>query len=107
MQGMHWVALKRRERGLTQSRLADLILVSQSTISRIETGKIIPNVNITRNLAKALNYTGKTYSLIDAETRTRRTFNIIDQRTVKVFGNDCTILVTDDSCILEIVGKSK
>lgn len=44
----------RKERGLSQLRLAHLAGVSQSNISEIEAGKIIPRVPTLRRLAAAL-----------------------------------------------------
>lgn len=102
-----WVAEKRREKNLTQIQLSQLIEMSQATVSRIESGRLVPDFETIRRLAKALEYKGRQYSLIDAVTKERRVFNVIDERIVERRGYPATILITDDSCVLEIVGKQK
>ncbi len=45
----------RKENGLTQKELAELLHVSPSTISKWETGVVKPDVDIYDELAKVLN----------------------------------------------------
>lgn len=44
----------RRQRGMSQTELADVAQVGQSTISSIETGVYIPHVDVALQIAKAL-----------------------------------------------------
>lgn len=48
------VARCRKEKGFSQTQLANLIGVSKNTISSIERGEYIPRVNIALRLSKAL-----------------------------------------------------
>ncbi|WP_338696941.1 helix-turn-helix transcriptional regulator [Streptomyces sp. Q6] len=47
----------RRERGLSQSRLAELIGTGQAAISRIENGKDVPTLPLLARIAEALGCT--------------------------------------------------
>jgi len=49
------LARVRRERGLTQSELAELINVTTETISRLERGVSIPSLKTIENVGNALN----------------------------------------------------
>ena len=48
------IAKLRKEKGLTQSQLAEMISVSNKTISRWETGEGYPEISLLVPLAKAL-----------------------------------------------------
>ena len=52
-----FVARKRRERGLTQKELADILFISNKAVSKWETGVSIPDVGLLVPLAEALNVT--------------------------------------------------
>lgn len=45
----------RESRGLTQSLLADILMISDKTISKWETGKGYPDISLLEGLSKALN----------------------------------------------------
>ncbi len=45
----------RESRGLTQSALADILMISDKTISKWETGKGYPDISLLEGLSKALN----------------------------------------------------
>ena len=51
------IAKLRKEKGLTQSQLAEMINVSNKTISRWETGEGYPEITLLMPLAKALGVT--------------------------------------------------
>ncbi|RIJ65501.1 helix-turn-helix transcriptional regulator [Rummeliibacillus sp. POC4] len=46
--------LERKKRGLTQKQLGDLIGCSAQTISRLESGRMNPNVDLSMQLEKIL-----------------------------------------------------
>jgi len=45
---------RRRKLGLTQKALAKIVGISQSTIAKIETGKMIPNYNLAKKIFEKL-----------------------------------------------------
>ncbi len=49
------IASKRKEAGLTQAQLSELLFVSDKTVSRWETGASMPDITILPSLCKALN----------------------------------------------------
>lgn len=49
--------IKRMERGLKQSDLADLVNVRRETIGRLEQGQYCPSLRLAMDLAKALDTT--------------------------------------------------
>ena len=53
----HFIAEKRRAKNLTQEQLAELLGVSNKTISKWETGKSIPDYSVVELLCKELNIT--------------------------------------------------
>ena len=50
-----FIATKRRERNFTQAQLAEMIGVSNKTISKWETGKSMPDYSVVELLCKVLN----------------------------------------------------
>jgi len=52
-----FIAEKRRAKNLTQEQLAELLGVSNKTISKWETGKSMPDYSVVESLCKALNIT--------------------------------------------------
>ena len=52
-----FIAEKRRARNLTQEQLAELLGVSNKTVSKWETGKSMPDYSIVESLCKELNIT--------------------------------------------------
>ncbi len=52
-----FIALRRKEKNLTQDQLAEKLGVSNKTISKWETGKCMPDYSIIRNLCEELNIT--------------------------------------------------
>ena len=51
------IARQRKEKGLTQKQLADMLKVSNKTISKWETGEGFPDITILPALAEALSLT--------------------------------------------------
>ena len=54
---MNQLAKYRKQKGLSQTQLAKLIGVAQSTIAMIETGKITPSLRTALKLARVLGTT--------------------------------------------------
>ena len=52
-----YIAKKRKEAGLTQQKLAELLNVGDKTISKWERGINAPDISLLQDLAKALNTT--------------------------------------------------
>ena len=52
-----FIALRRKEKNLTQEQLAEKLGVSNKTISKWETGKCMPDYSIVRNLCEELDIT--------------------------------------------------
>lgn len=52
-----FIALRRKEKNLTQEQLAEKLGVSNKTISKWETGKCMPDYSIVRNLCEELGIT--------------------------------------------------
>lgn len=52
-----FIALKRKEKNLTQEQLAEKLGVSNKTISKWETGKCMPDYSIVKNLCEELGIT--------------------------------------------------
>ena len=53
----HNLRTLRVARGLTQGELADVAMTSNVFISHIETGKMLPGIDLEKRLRKALNWT--------------------------------------------------
>ena len=49
-----FIAQMRKEKGLTQAELADLLLISDKTVSKWETGKGLPEVSLMLPLCETL-----------------------------------------------------
>ena len=62
-----FIAVKRREKNLTQEQLADRLGVSNKTISKWETGKCMPDYSLIEPLCKELGIT--LAELLDAEEK--------------------------------------
>lgn len=52
-----YIAYKRKQKGMTQQELADILMMTNKAISKWETGGGIPDVSILKDLAKALDVT--------------------------------------------------
>lgn len=52
-----FIALKRKEKNLTQGQLAEILNISNKTISKWETGKSMPDYSLINPLCEALDVT--------------------------------------------------
>jgi transcriptional regulator with XRE-family HTH domain len=52
-----YIAYKRKQKGMTQQELADILMITNKAISKWETGVGVPDISILKDLAKALNVT--------------------------------------------------
>ena len=67
------ILLNRREKGMTQERLGELVGVTKNTIYRLERGQLTKiNSDVLRALAKSLNVSSDYLLGIDAETELSR-----------------------------------
>ena len=63
------IAKLRKEKGMTKSQLAEMINVSNKTISRWETGEGYPEITLLMPLAKALGVTTDRHSCFAVTVR--------------------------------------
>ncbi|MCI8713659.1 MAG: helix-turn-helix transcriptional regulator [Ruminococcus sp.] len=52
-----FIALKRKEKNLTQEQLAEQLNISNKTVSKWETGKCMPDYSVIKNLCEVLEIT--------------------------------------------------
>lgn len=69
----------REKKGLTQKQLADMLIVSDKTVSKWETGKGLPDISLIERLAKALGVS--LAELLSGECVTNRNRSANMQRT--------------------------
>ena len=80
-----FIAQKRKEKNLTQSALADLLFISEKTVSKWECGKGFPDTSLILPLCSALEISanellsGKT--LTEQEYKTSAEKNLIELKT--------------------------
>ena len=89
-----FIAAARKEKGLTQQELGDLLHVSDKAVSRWETGKGFPDISSMESLAEALEVSvaeifkgeriEKEISLEDAEEITYGSLNLMQEKVKKV-----------------------
>ena len=83
-----FIALKRKQKNLTQEQLAEKLGVSNKTISKWETGKCMPDYSIVKSLCKELEVT--VAELIDGE--------ISEDKSVRTY---------DDEQILDLLRRTQ
>lgn len=71
-----FIAQKRREKNLTQEKLAQRIGVSNKTVSKWETGKCLPDYSIVQSLCRELEISVS--ELMDGETQDASSFRAYD-----------------------------
>lgn len=76
-----FIAVKRREKNLTQEQLADRLGVSNKTISKWETGKCMPDYSLIEPLCKELGIT--LAELLDGEEKEPNSIRVYDEEQVK------------------------
>ena len=70
-----YIARKRKELGMTQKQLGDILNVNDKTVSRWETGKYMPDLSLLIPLSKALGVT--VYSLLNGADMRKRLVEIV------------------------------
>ncbi len=71
-----FIATKRREQNLTQAQLAEMLGVSNKTVSKWETGKSMPDYSIVESLCNVLNISvGELLSGKEKEPDSKTSFN--------------------------------
>lgn len=88
------IAKLRKEKGLTQSQLAEMINVSNKTISRWETGEGYPEITLVMPLAKALGVTTD-YLLCITQDQEQEQTQTANQETPQTNGPRCYTGQTD------------
>ena len=83
-----FIALKRKQKNLTQEQLAEKLGVSNKTISKWETGKCMPDYSIVKNLCEELEVT--VAELMDGE--------IFEDKSVRTY---------DDEQILDLLRRTQ
>jgi len=74
------IALKRKEKNLTQEQLAGKLGVSNKTISKWETGKCMPDYSVVKNLCEELDIT--VAELVDGECAEKRSVRAYDDEQI-------------------------
>lgn len=75
-----FIARKRKENALTQEQLAELIGVSNKTISKWETGKCMPDYSVIKPLCNELNITVS--ELMDGEEQEQNSVRLYDEEQI-------------------------
>ena len=75
-----FIALKRKEKNLTQEQLAGKLGVSNKTISKWETGKCMPDYSVVKNLCEELDIT--VAELMDGECAEERSVRAYDDEQI-------------------------
>ena len=83
-----FIALKRKQKNLTQEQLAEKLGVSNKTISKWETGKCMPDYSIVKSLCEELEVT--VAELMDGE--------ISEEKSVRTY---------DDEQIIDLLGRTQ
>ena len=73
-----FIALKRKQKNLTQEQLAEKIGVSNKTISKWETGKCMPDYSIVKSLCEELDIT--VAELMDGEISEEKSVRTYDEQ---------------------------
>lgn len=75
-----FIALKRKEKNLTQNQLAEKLGVSNKTISKWETGKCMPDYSIVQSLCEELDVT--VAELMDGEAAEEKSVRTYDDEQI-------------------------
>lgn len=80
-----FIARKRKEKNLTQEQLAEILSVSNKTISKWETGKCMPDYSIIQKLCEELEIS--IAELIDGEEQVEKSIRVYDEeQTLDLIG---------------------
>lgn len=72
-----FIALKRKQKNMTQGQLAEKLGVSNKTISKWETGKCMPDYSVVKSLCEKLEIT--VAELMDGETSEEKSVRTYDE----------------------------
>lgn len=75
-----FIALKRKQKNLTQEQLAEKLGISNKTISKWETGKCMPDYSIIKSLCKELEIT--VAELMDGENSQKQSVRTYDDEQI-------------------------
>lgn len=75
-----FIARKRKEKAMTQEQLAELLGVSNKTVSKWETGKCMPDYSIIKPLCNELNITVS--ELMDGEEQEQNSVRLYDEEQI-------------------------
>lgn len=75
-----FIALKRKQKNLTQEQLAEKLGVSNKTISKWETGKCMPDYSIVKSLCEELEIT--VAELMDGEVSDEKSVHTYDEEQI-------------------------
>ena len=75
-----FIAMKRKEKNLTQEQLAEKLGISNKTISKWENGKCMPDYSIVKPLCQELGIT--ITELMDGEVKENNSIRIFDAQQI-------------------------
>ena len=75
-----FIAMKRKEKNLTQEQLAEKLGISNKTISKWENGKCMPDYSIVKPLCQELGIT--IAELMDGEVKENNSIRIFDEQQI-------------------------
>lgn len=75
-----FIARKRKEKAMTQEQLAELLGVSNKTVSKWETGKCMPDYSVIKNLCEELEIT--IAELMDGEETEEKSVRTYDEEQI-------------------------
>ena len=75
-----FIALKRKQKNMTQEQLAEKLGLSNKTISKWETGKCMPDYSVVKNLCEELEIT--VAELIDGEISEEKSVRTYDEQII-------------------------
>ena len=76
-----FIAMKRKEKNLTQEQLAEKLGISNKTISKWENGKCMPDYSIVKPLCQELGIT--ITELMDGEIKENNSIRIFDEQQIR------------------------
>ena len=75
-----FIAQKRKEKNLTQEQLAEILGVSNKTVSKWECGKCMPDYSIVKSLCRELGITVS--ELMDGEVKADSSIRVFDEEQI-------------------------
>ena len=96
-----FIAHKRKEKNLTQEKLAESIGVSNKTISKWENGKCMPDYSIIEDLCDKLEIS--ITELLDGEEKEEKSFRMYDEEETLNLIKDTEDLKEYSSCLAKLI----